>query len=84
MVLGRGGGMIQQIYLPFFLGTGGRMGNGSQPMPWIHVKDLSSLILHCVQKPEVEGVVNGVAPELISNQQFVDAFAGVRRHVTPF
>ena len=79
MVLGRGGGMIQQIYYPFFFGTGGRMGQGTQPMPWIHVKDLSSMIVHCVESPQVEGVVNGVAPELISNQEFVDAFAGVNK-----
>lgn len=80
MVLGRRGGMIAQIYLPFFFGTGGRMGEGTQPMPWIHVKDLSALIVHCVENKGIRGVVNGVAPEIISNNQFVGAFAGVSSH----
>ena len=74
VVLGRNGGLIQQIFLPFFMGTGGRMGTGEQYMPWIHVKDLSGLILHSIENKTVRGPVNGVAPDLVTNQQFVDAF----------
>ena len=64
VVLGRNGGMIPQIYLPFFLGLGGRMGDGGQPMPWIHVKDLSGLIKHAVEDESMEGVYNAVAPQV--------------------
>ena len=56
--------MIQQIFLPFFLGLGGRMGEGSQPLPWIHVKDLAGLISHAVEKEDMEGVYNAVAPDV--------------------
>jgi len=76
VVLGRNGGLIQQIYLPFFLGVGGRMGEGGQPLPWIHVKDLAGIIKHSVQEESMQGVYNAVAPDMISNQQFVSAFAG--------
>jgi len=76
VVLGREGGMIQQIFLPFYLGVGGRMGEGSQPMPWVHVKDVAGLVVHSVKNPNVEGVLNAVSPHIISNQEFVDAFAG--------
>jgi len=76
VVLGRNGGMISQIYLPFFLGLGGKMGEGTQPMPWIHVKDLSGLITHAIEDENMEGVYNAVAPQMVTNQQFVDAFAG--------
>jgi len=75
VVLGRNGGLISQIYLPFFLGLGGRMGTGNQPLPWIHVKDLAGLIKHAVENEKMEGVYNGVAPQIITNQQFVDSFA---------
>jgi len=74
VVLGRNGGLVQQTIHPFFLGLGGRMGSGSQIMPWIHVKDLSSLIAHCVFS-ESSGVYNAVAPQTITNQQFVAAYA---------
>lgn len=75
VVLGRQGGMISQIFLPFFFGTGGRMGCGTQPMAWIHVKDLCGIIVHAVEDKSVKGVLNGVAPQMITNQEFVDAFA---------
>ena len=64
MVLGRNGGMIQQIYLPFYLGLGGRMGAGTQPLPWVHVKDLAGLVKHAVQEESMEGVYNAVAPQV--------------------
>lgn len=51
------------------------MGSGTQPMPWIHVKDLSGLITHSIENKSVNGVLNGVAPNIITNQEFVTAFA---------
>lgn len=74
VVLGRNGGMIANIFWPFFLGTGGPMGSGKQPLPWIHVKDLAGLIVHSVEKDNVEGVLNGVAPQIVTNREFTDAF----------
>lgn len=75
VVLGRNGGMISNIFLPFYFGLGGRMGSGTQLMPWIHVKDLAGLTLHAVEDPEVKGVLNGVAPEIDTNSEFVGALA---------
>lgn len=75
VVLGRNGGMIKQIFLPFFMGTGGRMGSGEQNMPWIHVKDVSGIIVHSIENKKVAGVLNGVTPQIITNQEFVNAFA---------
>lgn len=75
VVLGRNGGLVQQTIHPFFLGLGGRMGSGSQNMPWIHVKDLSSLIACTSVFSESSGVYNAVAPQTITNKQFVKAYA---------
>ena len=44
-------------------------------MPWIHVKDLTGLMLHAIEEPAVNGIVNGVAPDPITNDKFVQAFA---------
>ena len=76
VVLGRNGGMVQQTILPFFFGLGGRMGSGQQAMPWIHVKDLADLSIHCLESPKCSGVYNAVAPDIVTNSQFVKAFAG--------
>jgi len=75
VVLGANGGLIKEIFPPFFFGLGGKMGSGEQFMPWIHVKDVAGLILHSIENPDVVGPVNGTAPELITNQQFATAFA---------
>ena len=74
VVLGRNGGMIQQLIVPFWLGLGGRMGSGDQPLPWIHVKDLASLVLHCLEEDACRGVLNAVAPEVVRNREFVAEF----------
>nr|CAG4644022.1 EOG090X07KR [Lepidurus arcticus] len=75
VVLGREGGMIAQIFWPFFAGLGGKMGSGDQFFPWIHVEDLTRLILHAIEERDCEGVYNGVAPQVIRNSEFTNAFA---------
>nr|CAH7713264.1 unnamed protein product [Callosobruchus chinensis] len=70
VVLGRDGGMIKQLYLPFYLGLGGPIGMGDQFMPWIHIDDLTSLIVYAIENPKVEGVLNGVAPTPCTNKEF--------------
>lgn len=75
VVLGRNGGLIGNIFWQFFFGLGGRMGSGHQPLAWIHVKDLAGLVHHSIENENVTGVLNGVAPQLASNQDFVDQFA---------
>ncbi|XP_077292774.1 epimerase family protein SDR39U1 [Arctopsyche grandis] len=74
VVLGRNGGMIKNLYVPFFLGLGGPIGSGKQYLPWIHIDDLTSLISFCIDK-NVNGIVNGVAPDSTNNLQFSNAFA---------
>lgn len=79
VVLGREGGMINNLYFPFFFGVGGPVGEGKQPLPWIHIDDLCSLIKFAIEKPSVEGVLNGTAPEIVSNLQFSKEFAKAMR-----
>ncbi|XP_066061262.1 epimerase family protein SDR39U1 isoform X2 [Chamaea fasciata] len=62
VVLGRDGGAISQMLLPFRLGLGGPMGSGLQPFPWIHIQDLSGIVCHALEKDSVRGILNGVSP----------------------
>jgi len=43
------------------------MGNGSQFLPWIHIDDVCRLVLFAIENNSVEGIVNGVAPEVMFN-----------------
>lgn len=74
VVLGREGGMIKSLYFPFFFGAGGPVASGHQPLPWVHIDDLCSLFLFAVENKKVNGILNGVAPDIITNAQFAKAF----------
>eukprot|EP00088_Acartia_fossae_P065912 TRINITY_DN81414_c0_g1_i1.p1 TRINITY_DN81414_c0_g1~~TRINITY_DN81414_c0_g1_i1.p1 ORF type:complete len:139 (-),score=45.11 TRINITY_DN81414_c0_g1_i1:47-463(-) len=76
--------MIQQTILPFFFGLGGRMGSGDQVMPWIHVKDVAGLMVHCVNNDKCSGVFNTVAPEVITNNTFTQSYAGTLNRLAIF
>ncbi|KAF5273312.1 hypothetical protein FQR65_LT04734 [Abscondita terminalis] len=75
VVLGKDGGMIKQLYLPFYLGVGGPIGTGDQYLPWIHIEDICRLFLFAIEKEEVTGILNGVAPQVITNKVFTNTFA---------
>lgn len=79
VVLGREGGMINNLYWPFYFGLGGPVGEGKQTLPWIHIEDLCRLIQFAIETPTVEGVLNGTAPEIITNLRFSKEFAKAMR-----
>lgn len=70
MVIGRRGGMIKSMMLPFWLGLGGVIGTGKQTLPWIHIDDLCNLIKFSIENKTASGVLNGVAPQIITNEDF--------------
>ncbi len=75
IVLGRGGGALQKMLLPFKLGLGGRLGNGRQWMSWIHVDDVVELVLHAARRDDIAGPINAVAPAPVTNRDFTRALA---------
>lgn len=70
IVLSRKGGALTKMLLPFSLGAGGVVGDGSQCMSWIHQDDLTNLFSFLVENPQVTGPVNAVAPMPVSNKTF--------------
>jgi uncharacterized protein (TIGR01777 family) len=75
IALGPDGGALEKMLPPFKLGVGGRLGNGRQWMPWIHVDDLAALYVHVAERESIEGPVNGVAPGIVRNREFTKALA---------
>ena len=63
VVLGKGGQAWEKLITVFKLGIGGRLGDGQQWMPWIHVDDLRRAIIFCITTEAAEGAINGTAPE---------------------
>jgi uncharacterized protein len=70
VVLGRGGGALPQMSMPFKLYVGGPVASGRQWLSWIHVEDLVGLIIWSLGNPQVNGPINAVAPQPLTNAEF--------------
>ena len=75
MVLGNNGGALTLLRKVFGLGLGGRLGDGRQWMPWIHIEDQVRLMLWCIESANVAGPVNHVAPGTVTNREFTETLA---------
>ncbi|MGA3210812.1 MAG: TIGR01777 family oxidoreductase [Terriglobales bacterium] len=73
VVLGRGGGALEQMLPPFRLGAGGPVGSGRQYMPWIHLHDVVHMIAAALVDDRYHGPINLVAPEEATSLQFAKA-----------
>ncbi|MBO9596898.1 MAG: TIGR01777 family oxidoreductase [Cohnella sp.] len=79
LVISRNGGAFGFIRLPYRLFGGGKIGSGKQGLPWIHLQDMISLILFCLENENLSGPVNAVAPDPVSNDEFGRMLGAVTR-----
>lgn len=84
IVLGPGGGALGRLVPLFRLGMGGRLGNGANYWSWIHIDDLVGIMLHAAGTDGLEGPVNAVAPNHVTNAAFTRTLARVVRRPVLF
>jgi uncharacterized protein len=77
MVLSPAGGALSLILPIFRLGFGGRIGNGHQYISWIAIDDLIGIIHHAIFQDKLQGPVNAVSPNPITNLVFSKTFGSV-------
>jgi len=70
VVLDKENGALAKMLTPFKLGMGAVIGDGFQPMPFIHIDDFLSAIWYIYKNPKSRGIYNIVAPEMVSNREF--------------
>jgi uncharacterized protein (TIGR01777 family) len=75
VVLAREGGALASLARIFRLGLGGRVGNGRQWFPWVHVDDVVGLIRAALERDDWRGAINAVAPGPVRNAEFTRALA---------
>ena len=81
MVLGRDGGALPRMLLPFKLGLGGRIGSGRQWWSWISIDDWVGAARFLLAG-DLSGPVNMAAPEPVRNADFTKALGSVLRRPT--
>lgn len=82
LVLSAAGGALRSMLLPFRLGLGGVIGNGTQYWSWIAVDDHVRVVLHVIETETLRGPVNAVSPHPVTNYEFTKTLGRVLRRPT--
>lgn len=77
VVMSADGGALPKMLPPFRLGLGGRLGSGHQWWSWVAVQDVVGAIDYVLNHDELQGPVNTVAPNPVSNAEFTTTLASV-------
>jgi len=75
VVLGHGGGAYPMQALAARLGLGAVLGHGRQPAPWVHLADAVGLVRFAMAHQTLQGPVNAVAPDAVTQATFAQALA---------
>ena len=75
-VVGENSPFLRPMLPIFRLGVGGRMGSGRQWWPWVHVDDVVRAVEFILDR-KIEGPVNLVAPEVVTQYDFAKALGRV-------
>ncbi|WP_448874765.1 TIGR01777 family oxidoreductase [Desulfobulbus propionicus] len=70
VVLGRNGGPMSTMKLPFKWGLGGPIGNGKQWFPWIHLDDVVNAMVFLLTAEACRGPFNFTAPQPVRQKDF--------------
>jgi uncharacterized protein len=82
VILGRKGGMLSRMLLPFRLGLGGRIASGRQYMSWVSIDDEVGAILHALANTSLAGPVNVTGPAPVTSAEFTQTLGRVVRRPT--
>ena len=70
LVFTQKGGILGVMLLPFKLFVGGPLGDGTQPVPWVHIEDEINAFRFLIENPEAHGPFNLAAPDRIDYNDF--------------
>lgn len=73
IALSTAGGALAKMLPVFRAGVGGRLGDGKQWMPWIHIADLVGLFRFAAANDELDGPIDAAAPDIVTNAAFTRA-----------
>ncbi len=77
IVLAKHGGALKTMLPAFKLGLAGPLGSGRQYFPWLSLRDAVGIIRFAIEREEVSGPINTVAPQAVTNRVFTKTLAKV-------
>jgi uncharacterized protein len=79
VVLSAAGGALARMLPAFRCGLGGPLGAGRQWLPWVELNDVLGACAYALARPEVNGPLNLVAPQLATSRDFATTLGRVLR-----
>ena len=77
IVLGADGGALATMIPTFRRFVGGRLGNGQQWFPWLHIDDLVAAVEFLLNRRDLSGTVNFCSPNPVTNSELTRTLASV-------
>ncbi|MEX2431249.1 MAG: TIGR01777 family oxidoreductase [Dehalococcoidia bacterium] len=77
LVVGPGGGFLKPVTPLYKFGMGGPLGSGEQWWAWVHLDDVTRLIVHAIAYEELRGPVNVAAPAALRQREFAKTMGSV-------
>jgi uncharacterized protein (TIGR01777 family) len=74
-VIAKNSKAVDKFALPFKLYIGGPIGSGKQYISWIHIDDLTGIYLFLLDNKNIDGAINGTAPNPEKMKDFSRAIA---------
>lgn len=75
IVLGKEGGALPKLALPFRLFAGGRIASGKQMVSWVHLQDVLRIFRFALENKALSGPVNITSPQPVTNHQLSQTIA---------
>lgn len=81
-VFGVDAGAFPELKRNFKLMLGGKLGSGKQWFPWIHIDDVTAIVMRALEEKNMSGPYNCTSPGIVRNSVFTKIMAeAVRRPV---
>jgi len=79
IVLSTAGGALKEFIRPMKFGVAAVLGSGKQVISWIHIGDLVNMFIAAIEKEDMNGAYNAVAPHPVSNKEMTLKLAKSRK-----
>ena len=74
--------MLSKLLTPFKMGMGGKVGSGKQHISWIALDDAVSAIKLAIDRQTIDGPLNVVSPNPVTNEEFTKTLGHVLNRPT--
>lgn len=78
IILGKDKGAFAEFEKPMNFGVMPILGSGRQMVSWIHIDDVCQMIKFALEREDMKGVFNAVAPQPVSHKHMMQTIAKVK------